>query len=313
MFFRAFFSLKTFPCTVTKVDEPVVPHHNQRSPNTPRQDQVQNTECTAFIIYQAFEPRNGGHALEPHLNRSNGSTNGPNSNQPNPWQAGVGLAPPACAHLALSTLARSPFAPPHFTLRYPQQPDRPWHSKCAQYRSTCQKFGLQTNECSHTRGKYSYFKGRGPQPIWKLFWNIFNLLLQNKSRGCVGVFQEFFAKSKSESNQHLEIIIIIITQIYKIHHLAHLATRRRRGATLLQKSEISWPEVPNISCETFFAALIDQIFANINKTFKLYDIWNNNLRQMLYNIINVLIYHLQEQSYVLSWLLLFVLFVWFEI
>ena len=156
MFFRAFFSLKTFPCTVTKVDEPVVPHHNQRSPNTPRQDQVQNTECTAFIIYQAFEPRNGGHALEPHLNRSNGSTNGPNSNQPNPWQAGVGLAPPACAHLALSTLARSPFAPPHSTLRYPQQPDRPWHSKCAQYRSTCQKFGLQTNECSHTRGEYSY-------------------------------------------------------------------------------------------------------------------------------------------------------------
>ena len=37
---------------------------------------------------------------------------------------------------------------------------------------------------------------------------------------------------------------------------------------LLRKSAISWPEVPNISCETFFTALIAQVFANISKTLK---------------------------------------------
>ena len=157
-----------FPCIVTKVDQPVPLTTSSSGHPTPQGRTGSSSQCTYLSKHKAlitgFWPGTKMclQSLEQGQRQHRWTKVEPN---PTNLMARVGLAPPACAHLALSTLARSPFAPPHSTLRYPQQPDRPWHSKCAQYRSTCQKFGLQTNECNHTRGKYSYFKGRGPQPI----------------------------------------------------------------------------------------------------------------------------------------------------
>ena len=133
-----------FPCIVTKVDQPVPLTTSSSGHPTPQGMTGSSSQCTYLSKHKAlitgFWPGTKMclQSLEQGQRQHRWTKVEPN---PTNLMARVGLAPPACAHLALSPLARSSSSPPATPpppCANPQQPDCPWHSKCAQYRGACQ-------------------------------------------------------------------------------------------------------------------------------------------------------------------------------